>query len=80
MEAVGVAGAEEDGDALDVEGRADAVGDGGEEWVDLGEGAGFVGELGEELLGGVGLAEETLVDFLLEAFGEDEAEGEEESR
>ena len=57
METVGVAGAEEDGDAVDVEGGADALGDGVEEWSDFGEGAGFVGDLGEELFGGVGLAE-----------------------
>ena len=75
----GVAGAEEDGDAVDVHGGADAVGDGVDEGSDFGEVAGFVGELGEELLGGVGVAEEALIDFLLEPFGEDEAEGEEEA-
>ena len=63
-----------------MEGVADAVGDGVEERLDFGEVAGFVGELGEELLGGVGLAEEALVDSVLEALGEDEAEGEEEAR
>ena len=58
-------------------GLTEATSDGFEERGYFGEVAGFVGEFGEELLGGVGLAEEALVDLLLQAFGEDKAEGEE---
>jgi hypothetical protein len=63
LQAEGVAGAKEDGDAIDVEGVAEALRDGIDEGIDFGEVTGHVGELGEELLSGVGFAEEALVDF-----------------
>src|SRR5271170_4935945 len=72
-----VAGTEEDGDAVDVERGAETARDGFEEGCDFGEVSGFVGEFGEKLLGGVGLAEEALVDPLLKTLGEDKAEGDE---
>src|SRR5271168_4819023 len=71
------AGAKEDGDAVDVEGGTEAACDGFEERSDLGKVSSFIGELGEKLLGGVGLAEEVLVDPMLETLGEQKAEGEE---
>ena len=77
LQTEGVTAAKEDSDAIDVEGFAQAVSDGVDEGRDFGKVAGFVGELGEELLGGVGLAEEALVNLLLEAPGDDEAEGKE---
>src|ERR1700735_616567 len=71
------AGAKEDCDAVDVERGTETARDGFEEGGDLGKVSGFVGELGEKLLGGVGFAEEALVDPLLETLGEEKAEGEE---
>ena len=46
---------------------------------DFSEVAGLVGEFRENLFSGVSLTEEALIDPLLEAFGEDKAEGEETS-
>ena len=77
MQAECIAAAEKDGDAIDMEGFAEAFGDGADEWSDFGEVAGLVRELGEKLLGGVGLAEEALIDLLLETRGEPESEDEE---
>ena len=77
MQTEGVAGTEEDGYAINVEGIAETLCDGFDERSDLGKVAGLVGEFGEELLGGVGFAEEALVDLLLETLGESEAEDEE---
>jgi len=77
LQTEGVAGTEEDGYAINVEGIAETLCDGFDERSDLGKVAGLVGEFGEELLGGVGFAEEALIDRLLEAFGEPESEGKE---
>ena len=79
LQAVAVAGAQEDGDALDVQGVADALGDGLEKRVDFGEVARLFGEFGEDLFGGVCLAEEPLIEALLKTPREHEAKGEEDS-
>ncbi len=60
-----------------MKGFAETPGDGVDEGSDLSEIAGLVGEFGEELFSGVGLAEETLINPLLETFGESESECEE---
>ena len=70
-------GAKEDGDAIDVKGGAETMCDGFEQWGDFGEVSSFVGELGEKLLGRVGLTKEALVNLLLKAFREDKAEDKE---